>query len=77
MKYTNLIKEDIIGPQTWIGQVIAVKQGKILLQDRSEKAWVEVGKHYRYIKEGEVLVLQIQKGTSILATHILKTKKIA
>lgn len=77
MKYTNLIKENLIGPQTWIGQVVAVKQGKILLQDQSEQVWVEVGKNYRYIKEGEVLVLQIQKGVSILATHILKAKQIA
>lgn len=77
MKYTNLIKENLIGPQTWIGQVIAISEGKILLQDRSEQAWIEVGSQYRYIKEGEVLVLQIQKGVSIKATHILKANRIA
>lgn len=76
MKYTNLIKENLVGPQTWIGQVINVKNGAILLQDRSEQAWVEVGNHYRYIKEGEALVLQIQKGLTNQATHILKTKNI-
>lgn len=76
MIYTNLIKENLIGPQTWIGQVIKVKQGMILLQDRSEQVWIEVGNRYRYIKKGEVLVLQIQKGVNIHATHILKAKQI-
>lgn len=77
MKYTNLIKENLVGPQTWIGEVIAVKQGMMLLQDRSEQAWVEVGNNDRLISKGEVLVLQIQKGLTNRATHILRVKQIA